>query len=88
MSCAFFGEESRVHNNEDEQPKKVVMKDYTTGTSVCAYLSIAHIFFDKYAISLPAGKKGLSWLLEQDAQQAKNGKIVRYKLLNIYPTFS
>ena len=22
------------------------MKDYTTGTSVCAYLSIAHIFFD------------------------------------------
>ena len=44
------------------------MKDYTTGTSVCAYLSIAHIFFDKYAISLPAGKKFfLGSLLEQDA---------------------
>ena len=49
------------------------MKDYTTGTSVCAYLSIAHIFFDKYAISLPAGKK-VFLLAPQDAQWAKNGK--------------
>ena len=66
--CFFLGKRERVHNNEDEQPKKVVMKDYTTGTSVCAYLSIAHIFFDKYAISLPAGKKFfLGSLLEQDA---------------------
>ena len=73
----FFGEERRVHNNEDEQPKKVVMKDYTTGTSVCAYLSIAHIFFDKYAISLPAGKKVFLAAAQEDAQWAKNGKIVQ-----------
>ena len=51
------------------------MKDYTTGTSVCAYLSIAHIFFDKYAISLPAGKK-VFLAAAQDAQWAKNGKTV------------